>query len=389
MLPPGRELKQSGNPALDTIQQALMAISEDFGFIDQEAKAWEADARKSRKRLQEERQQRQDEHETHTERLYSEGHIGYGEVGAMTDEFQKDEAAREAQETELEYHGYAQRVFDPVYGRLQVQIKELMEQYLSCLDLVKTAVARENSRKERPYLGRLVEVLLELHTHIEVRHEKVLQAISKRDRKYQEAMLRPLYSSKDRGSNMREFELHFEAAARKTKLDACATKEQRANRLAQAIEQSVTRGVAEEVDYMSSITRELRNIAEGLDSAGKGNGPTEGEAAELRDDVHFAREVLEILARNAEVLYLQAHGASRMGSVARYDLAVASAQVSHANAKADADDDDELEKLQSDKAKDEARLVTEMERRVRAVKAELQKGTDEVEHVVRKLDGVA
>ncbi|KAI9749889.1 MAG: hypothetical protein M1815_002212 [Lichina confinis] len=482
MLPPGRELKQSGNPALDSIQRALMAISEDFGFIEQEVKAWEADARKSRKRLQEERQQRQDEHEAHTERLYSEGHIGYGEVGEMTDEFQKDEAAREAQETELEYHSYAQRVFDPVYGKLQVQIKELMEQYLGCLDLlVKTALARQDSRKERPYLGRIIEVLLELHTHIEVRHEKVLQAISRRDRKYQEAMLRPHYSSRDRGGgggggsggggggggnnnndsgkNMRGYERHFEDAAKKTKLDACATREQRANRLVQAIDQSVTRGVAEELEYMSSITRELRNIAKGLDAAntgagnstgisnananananangtglgtgtGTGNskGLTEAEAAELRDDVLFAREVLEILARNAEALYRQAHGASRIGCVARYDLAVAAADVSHsrvdANADANANADsnasvnasvngdlnantDDAEKLrsdkfqsdklqsdkfhsdnlQSDKAKDEARLVSEMERRVRAVKVELQEGIDEAERVVRRLD---
>ncbi len=378
LLPTNREHQPPPNDSLATIEQAIQAVTDDPTFPDRLFAAWEGDAKKTREQIQLDRHRRQEEHNAFAERLFSESNINYADLTAMEEDFQRSEATKEAQEIELEYHSYAQQVFDPVYTRLQEQIKDLMEQYIPLIDLMKSTAARQNSHAERSELGRIIDVLQDLHARIEHRHDQVLQAILERDRRYQRAMLQPFYAAGD-AIKVREFETHFHEAAQKTRLDSVVTKRQRADRLVQAIEPNVTKGATECLQAIKALADEIHRISETLSMIGE--APLSDRAG-IRYELKFAHEWLHVLAGTSEALMRQSHTAALGLRHARSEESVMSATMSGVSEAA-------FKQLRDEQVKEEERLVQELEQRVRPIHADLQQVLDQIDRTLARVGHVS
>ena len=360
--------------SLTAIECAVEVIPDDYGFLDHLLTSWEAEAKSLRDVLRKERQQRQEEHRAFAERLFSESQVSYADLNAMEDDFQGSEATKEAQEQEGEYYSYAQKVFDAAYAQLQKQIKDLMEQYVPLMDLMKNSP--EGLRHERSQLGRIIDLLLHLHRRIENRHDKVLQVILERDQRFQRAMLYPLYSSNET-SKLHEYEKHFQEAATKTRLEACVTKAQRAERLAQAIEQSVGRGVNEEFHHMKEIKDEITRVSDALLSENR--QLDDGEALAVRHELESARQVLSALSSAAERLMYQSYMASLIHHAARQDRSVASADTPNASSEV-------LSQQLDVKAKADDRLQHELDRQVSPIRRDIERILDQIEKILDHLN---
>ncbi|KAI9887025.1 MAG: hypothetical protein M1823_001169 [Watsoniomyces obsoletus] len=384
LLPTNREQHLPTNESLASIEHALRAVSDDLAFSDRLFAAWEEEAKKTREQVQLDRHRRQEEHHNFAERLFSESQINYADLTAMEEDFQRSEATKEAHETELQYHSYAQKVFDPVYTRLQEHIKDLMEQYVPLIDLMKSAAARQNSHEAPSELGRIIDVLLDLHARIELRHDQVLQAILERDRRYQRAMLQPLYAAGD-AAKVREFEVHFDEAAQKTRLDAAVTTRQRAERLMQAIEPNVTKGAAEGIYVMRTIADEIRHISETLSTTttATGEGVPVPDRAAIRYELKFAHEWLHTLAGTSEALMRQSHAAALGLQRARSEEVVLSTKMSPASG------DEAFKKLRDEQAKEEERLMKDLEQRVRPIYEDLHQVLDQIDRVLARVGHVS
>jgi hypothetical protein len=354
----------------------MTVVAEDFAFIDRLQAAWETEAEEGRKKLHRERQERQDEQNAHMDRLFSESHITYAEIGAMEEEFQKAEAAKEAKESEREYQSYVQKVFQPAYSALQEQIKSLMTQFVACRNLLEKAAAQpappSGSEEDTPPLPEIVDLYLELHRRIELRHEKVLEAILRRDRRYRDSVLRPLRLA-GRTAKGREYEAHFVEAEKKTRLGACAARVQREEKALQVLEQRVGKDIKDDMERLGALEAEVKRIGELLvppasDERLKGD-------AELRGELEFARAFLQKLAGECEALIQKMHAASMARNAAVYDHSVAVVDLSKGGP-------DALKKAKEARAQADNREKWEVQSRLQSVRDVLQRAMDPLANIL-------
>ena len=357
------------------ITNAVKILSEDFTFIERYFRTWDAEAKKIRQKHFDERQQRQEEQEAHTDRLFVENQIGYGDINTIEEGYKRSELERKAQEDEQEYKDYAQNVFDPIYKRLQEQIKELMEQYISCMDAMSTPVSERGLPEEHngePDYAQMNMLLLELHNGIEMRQEKVLRAVMERDRRYKKTVLQPLYAAGGI-QEMKQLEKHFEEAEMKTILDAAVKAEERANKLSHFMEKNTTRVVSEEVAYLKLVNHELWRIAQSLSE--NRTLQLSDRKATLQSELGFAHEVLQQMPEMFETLLRSSHDAAVLLSEVQFDVSHASAKLSHA-------DSETLEQLEEDKIKREHQLGQKLNDHLPRLLQEVREGVDLIDGIL-------
>lgn len=372
VLPQNRQPKDGQCRFIVAIERVLKSIPDDFAFIVSHHSAWDIEAKKTRQKYDEERRKRQEEQETHTDRLFAENQIGYADIKSLEEGFKKSESQKKAKEDNDEYHSYARKVFDPLYVKLQEQIKDLMGHYVSCLELMKIAPAGKKSL-EAPNgaadLAQMTDVFLKLHDKIEIRHGKVLDAILERDRKYKKTVIQPLYSQGDI-AKMKQLEKHFDQAEKKAILEAATKKEERVKRSMAAVQDSTARGLAEDRDYTNVILEALRKISDALNA--KHIHPNPAELQDLYRDLNFARTVLQTLANTSEIFVRGDHSAALALAGVRHDVSIASARLAGTNPEA-------VKELREEKVKDVDRLEQDLKPRVAAVQSEFQTALSQVD----------
>lgn len=113
-----------------------------------------------------------------------------------------------------EYEKYCAEVFQMVYDKLQEEIKVLMDIYLCILEHIPTAAVGKDRYITGGSMGfmDLLQSLLELRNCIEMRHEKVQEAVIERDRRFRK---QPIYTC---GTiyQMRNLERFFEDSEMRT-----------------------------------------------------------------------------------------------------------------------------------------------------------------------------
>ncbi|KAI9750602.1 MAG: hypothetical protein M4579_006398 [Chaenotheca gracillima] len=375
ILPSRRGPKGGESHVLSQIKATAGDVSDDFGFVRDLFRKWEDTSIRIRNQNEKDRRTREENQQEHADQLFAEKEIGYGDISALEDDFKKVENKLRAEEEEKDYERYVEKVFDPTYHELQQQIKRLMDQYAACIEVVKSAVAGKEALgtpNDRPDLAQIIELLFELDQRCELRHAKVFEAIVERDRRYKKTIIKPLYVDGDI-SRLKSMEKHFEESEKRSALDHALKKEERAKRLMDDIEENTMKGLGQDLDYMESITQEVRKLAE-LSLL-----PDFGAPQDLATDLPFAVTILQTLTTTSISLMRSFHAAALTLNVADFDISLAKARLANETPHS-------VEQLRLQKQEEDRRLAKELEHRVAVVREDFDKARRQIEEVAQRLD---
>ena len=373
--------RQGPNELFDPIKglrNSLSTLTEDSAFAKKTLAAWETSSKAIRNQREKERQIRQEEQEEETDRLFSENQIGYSDISALEEEFKRSETERKAQEEKMEYESFVREVFGPVYNQLQADIKLLKSSEAQCFDLMTNAVAGREALQRSHGTAHLVdcmEVFLDLHTKIEFRHSRVLDAIIDRNKRYKRTVVQPLYAAGNI-TKMKQMEKHFDESEKKAALEASREKLARAQRLMETIEQGTMRGVGENLDYMEEITQAIQQLEQRMSSIK--DGRYMGQPQATYQDVLYAGEIMQQLTASSQMLMKSFQTAAQAVNYSSYDVAAVSAKLSNA-------DGAELDRLRKAEQEETKRLDEDLKHRLSVVGNDLETAREQIRKLLPEI----
>jgi hypothetical protein len=275
-----------------------------------------------------------EEHEEHTDRLFADHEIGYGDVGDMDEAFNAKEAEKKTKEEEVEWEKYRDEVFQKVYDKIQEGIKGLMDKHFQTINGLQDAVSGKErwTKIEGLELTDLLEGLILLRGYIERRHEKVQVAILERDRRYRRTVIQPLYVSGNI-SKMKSMEKHFDESEKKAILEAAKQKFARTTQLMEAIEESIERGLTAELNYTEELTQAVTPLL---------TNPL--RTASFKADLLYTLELLSTLKEKSIKFMKAFHSASLLMNESTAEVGVAEGREKGEVAKERLGSDEEAEK---------------------------------------------
>lgn len=348
----------ANNPQVDAAKHDVDNVHDDFTFIKKTVVAWDAEAKKIRALHEKERRVRQEQSEERIDGLFHDDEIGYSDIGVLEAEFKTAEAEKRALEEEEEQNSFLRSVFHVVTNKIQEEIDHLSGQYNMLMSLLIHAVTCKTTLdldEDRPEITQVLEVILIIHSKLEIRHKKIFEALLEKDRRSRKTRLAPLYTE-GRITEMKQLEKEYEKIEREATLEAARKRDGRANELIEAIDEHTIRGIKENQDCIRVLSREIRTIDEAISV-----GSRIDDLNELHADLTFARTLLTYLLANSTRLMQQSHSADGILNDADYDVSVAEARLANADAKT-------FERLGEEKDGEDAKLKVELEQRCSTVK---------------------
>ncbi|KAF2259833.1 hypothetical protein CC78DRAFT_536807 [Lojkania enalia] len=357
---PKRISQPEPNARLQEIRKQAESLSTDFSFIDELTKTWEKTAAATRKKNDRERHQRQEESEARTDQLFNDNEISYAEIGDLEEGFKAKELELKAQEDRDEYKAFVEHVFDKVYDSLQGEIKRLMEGHIEVEALLPATVSgiyalSATDVNGAPSTKEAIVLLKDLHELVELRHDKVVQAVAERDKRYKKTEIQPLYA-KGEVKKMKSVERHFENAERQAVVRAKGERAERTGELVRVVEESVVRAVGTEQREIEGILSAIKNLDDGGDDA-------QPEA------VHRARETLVMLKSSSKELLALFNKLEMQLNAAVFEAEIA-------NAKATSAEPAQIQKLEGDMRDSEKKLVDEYLRRIGVIEQDAKEIED-------------
>ncbi len=356
--------------SLQDLKHGMDAIPDDFGFIHQSVVAWDAKAKKLRENHEKARHARQVESEQRIDALFDDHEIGYGDISELESEFKRSEAATKADEDRLEYKTFVTEVFDLVWTRLHFEIDHLTPFYNQYTELLNETLAGKDmfdDSSDRFALAPTMDSLLNLHQKLEVRHQKAFEAVLERDRRLKKTELSPWYSLGN-VMKVKHLEKQFEKAEKNAIVEYCHQRDVRANKLMDALDQNTLRGVGANQDYMELIHRAICRVASqrAFASAPNSNEPEVG-----LDEVTKAKLVTAALATSSEQIVQTFHVADMLLNGADYEVSVAKAKLANADLAT-------FKRLSEEKAKEDHKLMRDLEHRLALIREDSRKTNDEI-----------
>lgn len=249
------------NPQLESIRKRLLDLSLDSPSLQSLTSPWEKSTSLIRKKNDDARRKRQQESEQETDQLFNDHEISYADIAVIEDEFKTKESDLQAEENRNEYQSYVETVFDNVYDGLQQQIKKFMDTYIEVESLGPTAVSGLKSFEGSNAAITLdcLKLMEDLFEKIEQRHEKVVEAVAERDKRYKKTQIQPLYAAGNI-TKMKQVEKHFAQAERDAIQRALSEKSDRVEDFIHVIETTVMEAVSveqQEIEEIIGATRDL------------------------------------------------------------------------------------------------------------------------------------
>lgn len=352
------------------LKNVMEAVPDDFGFIHQSVVTWDAKAKKQREDNDRQRHARQAESEQKIDLLFDDHEIGYGDIAELETEFKRSEAARKADEDRFEYQTFVTDVFNLVWTRLHYELDQLLphyDQYSKLMDHTLAGKDMFEGSKEGLALGPTMSSFLALHQKIEIRYQKAFEAVLERDRRLKKTEISPWYSLSNI-AKVKQLEKQFEDAEKKAIIEYCLQRDARANSLMDVLDQNTLRGVGANQDYMEAIMKAVRRIASGraFASVPGANEPTAG-----LEEVEKARAITALLASSSEQVVQTFHVADMLLNSADYEVSVAKAKVAKA-------DPATLAKLKEERAKEDQKLMRDLEHRLALIREDTRRTNDEI-----------
>ncbi|CAD6587589.1 MAG: hypothetical protein ASARMPREDX12_002940 [Alectoria sarmentosa] len=352
------------------LRNVMEAVPDDFSFIHQSVVAWDAKARKQREKNDRQRYARQVESEQRIDSLFDDHEIGYGDIAELELEFKRSEAARRADEDRSEYQTFVSDVFNLVWTRLHYELDQLIphyEQYSKLMDHTLAGKDMFESSEEKLALGSTMSSFLALHQKLEIRHQKAFEAVLERDRRLKKTEISPWYTLSNI-TKVKHLEKQFEDAEKKAIIEYCQQRDARANHLMDVLDQNTLRGVGANQDYMEAIMKAVRRIASGraFASVSGSKEPTAGF-----EEVEKAKAITALLASSSEQIVQTFHVADMLLNSADYEVSVAKAKVAKADMAT-------LAKLKEERAKEDQKLMRDLEHRLALIREDSRRTNDEI-----------
>ena len=352
------------------LRNLMEAVPDDFSFIHQSVVAWDAKAKKQREENDRQRHARQVESEQKIDSLFDDHEIGYGDIAELEIEFKRSEAAKKADEDRSEYQTFIFDVFNFVWTRLHYELDQLIphyERYSKLMDHTLAGKDMFEGSEEGLALGPTMSSFLALHQKLEIRHQKAFEAVLERDRRLKKTEISPWYTLSNI-AKVKQLEKQFENAEKKAIIEYCLQRDARANNLMDVLDQNTLRGVGANQDYMEAIMKAVRRIASGraFASVPGSNEPTAGLA-----EVEKAKAITALLALSSEQIVQTFHVADMLLNSADYEVSVAKAKVAKADMAT-------LAKLKEERAKEDQKLMRDLEHRLALIREDSRRTNDEI-----------
>jgi hypothetical protein len=382
------------NTKLRTIKSKIDTLPDQFSFIHDTVVDWDRTNRLVRKEQDEERRHRQEESEAHIDGLFNDDEIGYADIGELEAEFKLSEAEKKYQEDQAELESFTNQVFAVVTDRLQKEIAELTVAYTTAIDLldlesvaVSGCFKNANSHDQKPVrMTEIMSCVLSLFNKIEIRHRKLAEAHVERERRRKHLELTVLYTNGD-VQGVKQLEKEFAAAEKMAVLHEARGKDTRANKLMDTFDRATVRGLGDNQVFTDDLLARLQNLKKAVDSVFSGSNNTGNDPSSLlpsgtRDALQLAQSTLETISSDSRrILALSSEGDILLND-ADYNVSVAEARVANA-------DKATYSKLEDEKAKEDGKLIEEMDTRVRTVTKGPAEGVSLVKELLSRVGGVA
>ncbi|OAP54897.1 hypothetical protein AYL99_10597 [Fonsecaea erecta] len=372
------------HPKLKLIKSKIDSIPDGFSFIHDTVVEWDRTNRLVRKEQESERQARQEESEGHIDALFNDNEIGYADIGELEAEFKLKEAERRFDEDQAELESFTSQVFVVVTERLQKEITELMTAYTMAIDLLdidSLAVSRCFKANDRTTAVRMTEVMsyvLTLFNKIEIRHTKVAEAHVERERRRKHLELTVLYTNGD-VQGVKKLEKEFAVAEKMAVLHEARGRDNRANKLMDSFDRATVRGLGDNQVFTDEVLSKLQDVKRAIDAGAIQNEKEKlFEADGARDTLSLAQNALDTVMADSRRLLALSNEADLLLNDADYNVSVAEARVANA-------DKPTYATLESEKAKEDAKLIEEMNARISSVTRGPQDGLSLIRGLIDRI----
>ncbi|KIW83006.1 hypothetical protein Z517_02249 [Fonsecaea pedrosoi CBS 271.37] len=372
------------HPKLKLIKSKIDSIPDAFSFIHDAVVEWDRTNRLVRKEQEVERQARQEESEGHIDALFNDNEIGYADIGELEAEFKLKEAERRFAEDQAELESFTSQVFVVVTEKLQKEITELMTAYTMAIDLLdidSLAVSRCFKANDRSSAVRMTEVMsyvLTLFNKIEVRHTKLAEAHVERERRRKRLELTVLYANGD-VQGVKKLEKEFAVAEKMAVLHEARSRDTRANKLMDSFDRATVRGLGDNQVFTDEVFDRLQEVKKALDAGALQNEKErlyEPEGA--RETLSLAQNALDTVMSDSRRLLALSNEADVLLNDADYNVSVAEARVANA-------DKPTYANLESEKAKEDTKLIEDMNVRISSVTKGPQEGISLIRELIDRI----
>lgn len=364
LLPQDFSVDSIQHPKLKELKAKIAAVPDQFGFIRETVVEWDRTNREVRKQQDAERRARQEESEAHIDGLFNDNEIGYADIGELEAEFKLSEADRRYRENQEELESFTTQVFNKVTQKLQKEIDDLTPAYNAAIELLdreSESVSRcFKLEGNRASMSEVMNCALSLFNKIETRHRKMAEAHVERERRRKHLELTILYTNNDK-DGMKRLERDFEVAEKAQVLLEVRGKDERANKLMDSFDRATVRGLGDNQLFIDDVLAKLEEVKRIIfsDDTGMFRGKLY-EPGGARETLSLAQDVVGIVMADSRKLLALSNEGDILLNDADYGVSVAEARVANA-------DKGTYSSLEREKAKEDAKLVEEMNARVASV----------------------
>ncbi|KAJ9498096.1 hypothetical protein H2202_006246 [Exophiala xenobiotica] len=369
------------HPSVVDLKTKIDSVPNRFEFIHETVVHWDRTNREVRKQQDTERRTRQEESEAHLDALFNDNEIGYADIGNLEAEFKLAEAEQKYRENQEELESFAGQVFTPVTERLRKEIRDLSKAYATATDLLD----RESEPVSRCFKGqtaraRMSEVMgcvITLFNKIEIRHRKLAEAHMERERRRKHLELTVLYMNNDK-DGMKKLEQEFAAAEKTQVLHEARAKDERANKLMDTFDRATVRGLGDNQLFIDDILVKMHDLKKTISSGEEAVKATLYEAEGPRDTLASTQDVVCLVMADSRKMLALSNEADVLLNDSDYGVSVAEAQVANA-------DKVTYSSLEKEKAKEDAKLVEEMNVRIASVTKGPQDAIDAIREMMDQI----
>ena len=393
LLPPLEDLPTPVEPSVDNpnmkvIKSKINSIADKFSFIHDAVLDWDRTNRLVRKEQEAERQVRQGESEAHIDDLFNDNEIGYADIGQLEADFKLSEAEKKYQEDQAELESFTGQVFVVITERLQKEIAELMTAFtmaIDMLDVESVAVsgsfkAKDSNDKRPPRMTEIMSCILSLFNKIENRHKKLAEAHVERERRRKHLELTVLYTNGDIQA-VKQLEKEFAIAEKMAVLHEARGKDNRTNKLMDSFDRATVRGLGDNQVFTDGVLSKLQDLKKAIDTTlsitDSSQKDTQSQTANsAKETLHLAQSTLEAITTDSRRLLALSNEGDILLNDADFNVSIAEARVANA-------DKAVYKKLEEEKAKEDGKLIEEMNVRVKSV----VRGPGEGVRLVKEVEG--
>ncbi|KAF7593389.1 hypothetical protein BBP40_011579 [Aspergillus hancockii] len=348
--------KQSESPWHITARKDLEKYSNDFDYIREAVRSWEATNKTRREKIDKDRMRRQEESEKRIDELFNGREIGYADINVLEEEFRQTEARAQLDEERQELDDYISKVFDPLDERLKEEISALQVQYDSALGQLDHENSKiKNSVTDKYNLSHTMKTVNEIYQQLESRYQKRLEIALDREHRRRKTERRPLVFMGDSVA-LRQLERDFDEMERQNILEAAKDRDERANRLMDSFDDAVMHGLGENQSLLDDVSAKLSKM-----DATTMRSPNSADS-EIEHMLKSLYTLVDSLRQDSESILRNFGAADSALNDADYGVSVAEARYSNA-------DDDVFQRLEDEKKKEDAKIQAELKSKLDSVRA--------------------